>query len=300
MIEKRKKYDIGVIIGRFQINRLHDSHRELINSVIERHDKVIVFLGVPKSIGTRRNPLDFASREVMIREEYGDSISAILPLTDMKSDKHWSKQVDSKIREVFQSGSVVLYGSRDSFIPHYEGRFDTLELEAANKVSATELREEIKNKVEKSEEFRAGAIYNAYNMYPIVHPTVDVAIINEKTNQVLLGRKPMEDKFRFVGGFVDVEDGSYEMAAAREVREETGLEVSTPQYIGSTRVDDWRYRSDVDRGIITLFFKATYIFGTPKANDDIEEIAWFNIDNLNEHNLVPEHVKLLQLLKPQS
>jgi len=297
MVVKENKADIGVIIGRFQINRLHDAHRSLIDSVLEKHSKVILFLGVAKSIGTRKNPLDFASRKVMIEEEYGDKISAILPLMDMKNDMMWSRQVDEKIREVFSMGSVILYGSRDSFIPYYTGRFNTCELEAADKVSATDVRKEVSNIIEKSEAFRAGVIYSAYSTFPHVYPTVDVAIVKEKTSEVLLGRKPYEEKFRFIGGFTDVEDENYEMAARRESVEETGLEIGTPQYLGSARVDDWRYRSNKDRGIITLFFKAPYIYGTPKANDDIAEVKWFSIDDLTEDNLVGEHVKLLKFLK---
>jgi bifunctional NMN adenylyltransferase/nudix hydrolase len=297
MLEKEKKSDIGVIIGRFQINRLHDAHRELINSVLVKHNKVILFLGVTTSIGSRRNPLDFASRKAMIEEEYEGKISAILPLRDMKNDTLWSKQVDEKIREVFSMGSVVLYGSRDSFIPYYNGKFTTCELEAAHKVSATEIRKEVSTKVEKSEQFRAGIIYSAYNTFPHVYPTVDIAIVKEETNEVLLGRKPNEERFRFVGGFTDVEDENYETAARREVMEETGLEIGNLVYLGSARVDDWRYRSNKDRAIITLFFKASYIYGKAKANDDIQEVKWFKISELNEHNLVGEHVKLLQYLK---
>jgi bifunctional NMN adenylyltransferase/nudix hydrolase len=114
---------------------------------------------------------------------------------------------------------------------------------------------------------------------------------------VLLGRKPYEEKFRFVGGFTDVEDENYEHAARREAMEETGLDIGTPQYLGSARVDDWRYRSNQDRGIITLFFKATYISGNAKAMDDIAEVKWFKLDELTEDNLVGEHVKLLKFLK---
>lgn len=290
-----KKYDIGVIIGRFQINRLHDAHRELINSVIERHDKVIIFLGVSKAIATRRNPLDFASREVMIREEFGDRISTILPLPDMKDDYLWSKQVDNKVREVFPMGTAVLYGARDSFLPYYKGVLETIELEATQKVSATSVRKEVSNKVEKSEEFRSGVIYSAYSTYPVTYPTVDVAVMDGY--KILMGRKSDENKFRFIGGFVDVTDKSYEDTAIREVEEETGLIIKRLRYMGSLLVNDWRYRSEEDRSVTTLFFRADYIEGTPVANDDIEEVRWFLKADLNETNLVEEHLKLLEFLK---
>jgi bifunctional NMN adenylyltransferase/nudix hydrolase len=297
MKEKSKKYDIGVIIGRFQIHELHDSHEELINYVVERHKKVIIFLGVSPVLGTKRNPLDFPSRKRMIEEAYGDVITAVIPIRDVNNDYVWSKNVDSKIREVAPLGSVVMYGSRDSFIPHYHGQFDTCELEAAEKVSATQIRDEVSKQIDKSKEFRAGVIYGVYNTFPIVFPTVDVAIMNEDESQVLLGRKEHENKYRFIGGFVDVTDGSYEQAAKREAYEETGLEVGDLKYVRSMNIEDWRYSKEGDRTITTTLFKAKKIFGKEKANDDIVELRWFKLDDLNADNMVKEHLELLESLK---
>ena len=35
---KLKDYDIGVIIGRFQVDELHDAHVDLINEVLSRQE----------------------------------------------------------------------------------------------------------------------------------------------------------------------------------------------------------------------------------------------------------------------
>lgn len=293
----KKKYDIGVIIGRFQIHELHSEHKKLIETVLSRHDKVILFLGVSPTLTTKRNPLDFLSRKVMFEETYGNRISVIMPLNDKKFDNVWSKQVDTKIREAFPIGSVVLYGSKDSFIPHYHGQFDVIELMPEAMVDATDIRKAISTKVEKTKEFRAGVIYACYNSFNIVHPTIDVAILNDDESQVLLGRKKDEVEFRFIGGFADVEDETLEQTAKREAAEETGLEIGGITYIASIKVKDWRYRSDSDRSIMTTFFKAKKIFGHEKGDDDITEVKWFDIKSLTETNLVPEHGKLLTLLK---
>lgn len=297
MDEVKKKYDIGVIIGRFQVHELHDAHREMINEVIKRHDKIVLFLGVSPTLCTQRNPLDFLSRKVMFEEEYGNRISVILPLNDKKSDFVWSNQVDTKIREVFPIGSVVLYGSRDSFIPHYHGIFDVIELVPHSLVSATEIRKSVSKKVDRTKEFRAGVIYACYNSYPIVHPTIDVAIMNDDETKVLLGRKKDEIEYRFIGGFADITDESYEQTVRREAYEETGLEVGDLQYVASDKVKDWRYRSSTDRSIMTIFFKAKKISGAEQANDDIFELKWFNVLELKNENLVSEHGKLLTHLK---
>lgn len=58
--------DIGVIVGRFQVNELHPGHLELINDVTARHKRMIVFLGVAPVLVTRNNPLDFITRKEML------------------------------------------------------------------------------------------------------------------------------------------------------------------------------------------------------------------------------------------
>ena len=180
MEDTKKTYDIGVIVGRFQIHELHSAHKHLIEEVLSRHDKVIIFLGVSMAIGTRKNPLDFTSRKLMIEELYGERLSGIFPISDMKFDDLWSKQLDTKIREVFPTGSVVLYGSRDSFLPHYVGGFDTCELKPESLVSASDVRKAVKNKSLRCKEFRAGMIYAANLPFPFNYTTIDVVIFNDE------------------------------------------------------------------------------------------------------------------------
>ena len=75
---KELSSDIGVIIGRFQIHELHEEHIKLIDHVLHNHNKVILFLGTTDAVGTRRNPLDFITRKLMIEEVYGTALSSIL------------------------------------------------------------------------------------------------------------------------------------------------------------------------------------------------------------------------------
>lgn len=275
---KEKRPEIGVIIGRFQIDELHDAHVALINHVINRHDKVIIFLGVKPIAPCFENALDFRMRQQMLLEKFGTNI-IVLPLNDKKYDNDWSNQIDVKVREVYPSGDVLLYGGRDSFIPHYSGKFKTCELEPEIYVSATQKRQECLKTVS-DPMYRRGFIAGASSGFPNPYPTVDVAIV--KGDKVLLGRKPDDYLYRFVGGFVDVSDTCLEMAAKREVMEETGLEVSDLQYVCSLKVDDWRYRGIKSKGILTSFFKCDYIFGSPQPNDDICELKWFTLDELKE------------------
>jgi bifunctional NMN adenylyltransferase/nudix hydrolase len=284
----------GVIIGRFQTPELHSEHTKLIQYVLDRHEKVLLFLGVSPTLGNKKHPMDFITRKYMIEEQFGFSKLTIMPLSDNKSNEIWSKQLDSKIKEVFPLGSVTIYGSRDSFIPYYSGINKTLELEPEVFISATDVRELASKKVIGSSEFRAGIIYSVYNQFPVVYSTVDVAII--KNDEILLGQKLGETEWRFIGGFVDPTDESDEIAAKRETLEETGLEVADFEYICSMQIEDWRYRGIKDRSIMTRFFKAKYIFGCPTPQDDINALKWFKLTPELENILVEEHKKLFKKL----
>lgn len=284
----------GVIIGRFQTPELHSEHIKLIQYVLDRHEKVILFLGVSPTLANKKHPMDFITRKYMIEEQFGISKLTIMPLSDNKSNEIWSKQLDSKIKEVFPLGSVTIYGSRDSFIPYYFGVNKTLELQPDVFVSATDIREVASKKVIGSSEFRAGIIYSVYNQFPTVYGTVDVAII--KDDEILLGQKLNETEWRFIGGFVDTTDESDEAAAKRETLEETSLEVADLEYVCSMQVEDWRYRGIKDRSIMTRFFKAKYIFGCPTPQDDINALKWFKLTPELENMLVEEHKKLFKKL----
>ena len=215
-----KKTPIGVIVGRFQVDELHEGHLNLINSVIGNHDKVILFLGTHPIPNTEYNPLDYKIRELMIQESFpGVTIQLI---KDVNNDEEWSKNLDIKIREIYPMGDVTLYGSRDGFTNSYKGQFTTVQLQDRFKISGSEIRKALSTKVISNRFFRQGMIAAAFSRYPGSFTTVDAAILDEKGN-VLLARKKIDpkDKWRFIGGFVDVhKDESTEEAVKREVMEE--------------------------------------------------------------------------------
>lgn len=293
------KAEIGAVIGRFQVDILHDAHRQLLTTICDRHDKVVVFLGVAAVSQSRRNPLDFDCRRLMIQELYPDII--VLPLRDCRTDEEWSEQIDAQLRIV--SGpmqKVALYGGRDSCLPHYKGRHKIQELEDPDgiiSVSGSMVRSRLSVKAQASREFRAGAIWAASQHFPRVITTVDFAIIDWAKSRVLFAQKPKEDKWRFPGGFSEPSSTSFEHDVRREAMEETELEVGSPEYIGSFNVPDWRYNGNVDK-IRTLFFAAPYIFGAPVASDDISEVRWMDFSDVigSKFDIVPEHRDLLLAL----
>ena len=79
--------EIGVIMARFQVAELHEGHKQLINTVLHYHKKVIIFLGVSKKSYDKNSPLDFANRRAMIHELYPSVI--VLPQLDNRDDYKW-------------------------------------------------------------------------------------------------------------------------------------------------------------------------------------------------------------------
>lgn len=286
--------DVGVIIGRFQVPELHDGHCDILDYVCERHDKVILFLGLTDvGMSTTENPLDFQARRQMIRAEYPEI--EILYIKDMWSDELWSRKLDGQIKDLITPNqTVMLYGSRDSFIEHYQGTHPTTELEAEHKVSGKEIRAEIKrNRTVEDPRWREGAVWAAHARFPTVYTTVDILILNEEETHVLLAKKPHEPLWRVIGGFAEPTSESFEADARREAQEEGNVSITDPVYIGSFKIDDWRYRGERDK-IKTILFKAKKMFGDVRAGDDVEDVKWWKVEDLTLADIMPQHRPLIE------
>jgi ADP-ribose pyrophosphatase YjhB (NUDIX family)/nicotinamide mononucleotide adenylyltransferase len=298
----------GVIIGRFQVEKLTEGHVKLIQSVLDRHEKVHVFLGLPIWRGYSENPLPFECREQMIWDAFKHEHHRLFVryIADCRTNEEWSRNLDEQLAKIISPNqSVMLYGGRDSFLKSYTGQYPTEELMLEIFTSGTITRKKISQAVRRSEDFRAGVIWQAQAHWPQAIPTIDIAIMDENTSCLLLARKPDERGYRLPGGRVDPGE-TIEHAASREAHEETGLTDLNPlTYLGSHVVDDWRLRGEKEK-ITTMLFYAKYNFGMPKAGSDISELRWVLIDEIHDtlvaiersmpHDLIliPEHIPLLK------
>lgn len=290
----------GVIVVRCQVHELHAGHIELFSAVRARHNRVLVFVGVAPTGMTRLNPLDFETRKAMIQARFPNF--TVLPLPDQKSDEYWSHLLDQKIGEVAQYGEITLYGGRDSFFPHYHGKHKPVELVLRSDLarhSGTSIRERLTNTIMESPDFRAGVIYAATNLRPRPIPCVDIAIMHNAGGgsfKVLLAQKSAEPRWRFVGGHAEAYSEDYEEDAKREVWEETGLAIDSLQYLGSARIDDWRWAGVPDKVKTILFVGWAHQLGAT-AQDDIVAVDWFPLDAVTESLIEPVHHPLLRLFE---
>jgi bifunctional NMN adenylyltransferase/nudix hydrolase len=288
----------GVIVARFQTPYLHQGHRTLIDDIRASHNKIIAVIGITAVKASKRNPFDFYTREKMLRQYLPDMV--VLPLSDHSSDITWSDNLDALLKSAFPHENFVLYGSRDSFIPYYSGVFEVKQLPAAGQYSSTTIRQDEADKVLGSVDFRLGVNYALQNGFPKTYTTVDIAVLSGDGKQVLLGKKHGATQWRFPGGFTDPTDDNYEASARRELMEECGsIETGAMQYVGSAKIDDWRYRSEEDK-IITLLYKTHHVYGNPKAADDIEAVKWVDVADIEgmmtKKEITAEHVVLVKML----
>lgn len=259
---------------------MHDGHKAIIEKVRQKHSKTVIVLGISPALGSRRNPLDFPTREKMIKKTYPELV--VLPLSDHPLDARWSANLDRLLADTFPASQFKLYGGRDSFIKYYSGNNEVYELTESSEHNSTEIRQKNGDKVIDSEDFRNGIIYAYSNTYLKVYPTVDIAVFRNNKTEILLGKKNIDHKWRLMGGFADPTDESYEATALRELKEECGdIQTTEMRYEGSFNVNDWRYKREADK-IITCLFTTEFISGEPEGSDDIAEVSWFPLEKLPE------------------
>lgn len=299
------KTKVGVIIGRFQVPQLTVAHVALIRNVARDNDQVAVLLGVSPTDGrSAENPLTFTQRRQLFAGPPAIA-GLLLPIEDRPTDEEWSANVDKLLRFTFPPDryEVTLYGGRKSFRESYRGSYPTADVTLDMSVSGTEMRENVKEN--QTPDFLAGAVYTLQTQFPRVYPTVDCIVWRDpgiehgKDIEVLLIQRADNGEWGFIGGFVDPGDESYAAAAKREVYEEVGLTAeSGVEFVGSTKVNDWRYRGTRD-GIMTSLFLMQYSFGPVKINpEEVQDYQWVSCREIGNF-LSQTHSPLWKLAMPE-
>jgi 8-oxo-dGTP diphosphatase len=114
---------------------------------------------------------------------------------------------------------------------------------------------------------------NGHEYWNEPHASACVAVLRD--GEVLLARRAVEPRagqYVLPGGFVDFDETPYE-AARRELREETGLDVTELDLL---EVHTIRYREN--EASLSIVFHARAWQGELKAGDDAEALTWKPVD----------------------
>ncbi len=129
-------------------------------------------------------------------------------------------------------------------------------------------------------------------MFYIKNPLLTVdTVITQNNSVVLIMRKnpPFKGSWALPGGFVEYGE-TVEMAAIRETKEETGLDIELDGIVG--------VYSDPNRDprghIISICFLGHRIDGELVADTDAADIQCMGIDEISETELAFDHHKILE------
>lgn len=151
-----RKYDLAVIIGRFQ--PFHNGHKYIIEQALLQAEEVLVLVGSANKAPNIKNPFTFCEREEMIRATFthpSDAWSpfnnnnriAVKPLKDfIYNDELWVQEVQQLVNSAADGTTrrIVLIGHTKDESSYYLKMFpqwDFLDVGHKERLNSTDIRE---------------------------------------------------------------------------------------------------------------------------------------------------------------
>ncbi len=110
-----------------------------------------------------------------------------------------------------------------------------------------------------------------------VNPKVIVGVIPERRGRILLMRRAIEPRYgawTFPGGFMEI-DETAEECAAREAREEVGIQVSVGKLVGV-----YSRPAPQAPGIVSIVYRGRITGGEVKPGREALEARWFRPEDI--------------------
>ncbi len=102
-----------------------------------------------------------------------------------------------------------------------------------------------------------------------------------REGRVLLQRRTDNGRWGFIGGLLEMNE-TYEQAALREIREETGLEVRLDGFLGIFHNHDMVWSNGDAAHVISAMYTAGIVSGEPRIDEESYELRFFRPDELPE------------------
>ena len=102
-----------------------------------------------------------------------------------------------------------------------------------------------------------------------------------RDEKILFQRRTDNGKWGLVGGLLELNE-TYEQAAIREIREETGLEVMLEHFLGIFHNHNMVWGNGDAAHVICAYFTASIISGEPRIDEESYELRFFGKEELPE------------------
>lgn len=308
-----KKYDTCVYIGRFQ--PLHAGHVSVIRQGLEIAERLIVLVGSANLPRSYKNPWTFADRSEFIDNSLSEeelNRTSVHPLPDSPYDHAgWVDHVSTRCQPDENVALIGHYKDDSSFYLKDFPDWDLVSVDMVGDYNATDIRKEyfngspnllarygrplswydlIKEEHDHIEQYRKSW---EGTPYPVIFQTVD-ALITHKYKVLLVRRKdaPGKGLWAMPGGFVN-HDETLKEACSRELKEETGISVSSDDF-SSMSLYDPVGRSGRGRVITHVFRKHLTLAQPIVAGDDADCVQWVPIVNLRSRTMYDDHYFIIK------
>ena len=116
-----------------------------------------------------------------------------------------------------------------------------------------------------------------------------------RDGKILFQRRTDNGKWGLIGGLVEMNE-TYEEAALREIREETGLEVKLTSFLGIFHNHDMVWSNGDAAHVISAMFTAEIVSGEPRIDEESFELRFFGTDELPDL-FAEDHIAALEAWK---
>lgn len=325
-----KRFDLGVVIGRFQPPHL--GHLHLIDKALELSKYVLIIIGSPNLARSCKNPFTIGERTAMLVEFLGERDNVFMTsVSDFLADVKWVRQVNLIIGHYATqicASKIGIIGCDKDGSSYYLKSFPNREvvcIEQHGNYHSTQIRKglfmgilnpvvfpyELLDYIEShvygsawfkelTEEFAWLENYkkSIAEEYPPTFCTADVIAHNsEGSHVVLVTRKnhPGKGLLALPGGFVHPEETTI-FAALRELQEETGIIKRDGDLCDSSWIET-PGRDQRARIITHVFSFIVYDHEIEqlKAGDDAEKVHWYPVQLIktNMENFYADHGLIL-------
>ena len=113
-----------------------------------------------------------------------------------------------------------------------------------------------------------------------------------KDDKILFQRRSDNGKWGLIGGLLEMNE-TYQEAAIREAREETGLEAQLESFLGIFHNHNMVWSNGDAAHVISAYFIASIISGQPRIDEESFELRFFGMEELPEL-FAEDHIAALE------